>query len=691
MTTATRLTSVVAVSTVLLACSSKPDPPNVTVTWSDVRQTIDGFGASSAFFGGIITDDTADMLFDAKKGIGLSLLRTMIGVPDDTQSDGVQPPIGADPKPSAPELVTAQQASVRGAKVWAAAWTPPPVWKTTNNKNGSGTGYASNRLKPDHYLDYALYLSRFVDLMAAANPSVPLFGLSPTNEPDYVPTWDGAQWTPDELTTFIGDHLGPTLSGTHPSVKIIAPETANCPACDAYVTPLLANADAAGYVSIIAAHGYGSPIGVYTKPRENGKSFWATEWSQENAAGDTPDPSMTSALDMAKRIHADMVNSDMNAWSWWAAYIENDGLNDNQRMNPALIQPDATKGAPYMFKRGYAFGNWSKFVRPGFRRIGAADDPIGDAGTASEVFVEAYRDDSHIAIIAVNPTDKPVARKFTLDGGTFGTVTPWVTSADDSLAAKRTINAGKSFTFTLPATSVVTFVNWDATAETPGQPNLGPPPAFRASVGLNCSAAVVPNNGGSGGVTDFTDWKGSVSKWGDLASLFGTTYTYAGPAGSSMAGTVDTTADNFHVTGSVTAGDYGGAGIGFSVCATVASFTQVQFTVAGSSPGCDMELQIKTFDQQPKTQNPPGSCDLSVGTCYNFPVVRRVAVPSATATTVVTPLSSFTNWSAANAAQVVGLQWQFTRNSTVVDAGTDADAGTGCPIDVTITGVKFLP
>ena len=47
------------------------------------------------------------------------------------------------------------------------------------------------------------------------------------------------------------------------------------------------------------------------------------------------------------------------------------------RENPALIQPDATLGEPYMFKRGYAFGNWSKFVRPGFQRIAATDKPAG--------------------------------------------------------------------------------------------------------------------------------------------------------------------------------------------------------------------------------------------------------------------------------------------------------------------------
>ena len=113
---------------------------------------------------------------------------------------------------------------------------------------------------------------------------------------------------------------------------------------------------------------------------------------------------MTSALVMAQRMHGDLVRAGLNAWSWWAIYITEDGLNDNTRLNPAFIQPDASKGAPYMFKRGYAFGNWSKFVRPGFQRLNASDNPNNG------VYTEAYRDATHLAIIAINTNTAPSTR-----------------------------------------------------------------------------------------------------------------------------------------------------------------------------------------------------------------------------------------------------------------------------------------
>jgi hypothetical protein len=199
---------------------------------------------------------------------------------------------------------------------------------------------------------------------------------------------------------------------------------------------------------------------------------------------------------------------------------------------------------------------------------------------------------------------------------------------------------------------------------------------------LNCAAAVVPANGTSGGVTDFTDWNNTCGKWGTIPAFYGATFSYPGTKGSTVKDTVDVTAKALHLAGTVMAGDYAGGGLSFYNCATVASFSQVQFTLSGASPGCDLELQIQTFDMRPTTQKPAGGCTTG---CYAFPVVRKIAVPSATAQVITTPLASFSNWSTANANQVVALQWQFTGTQL------DPDAGVGCPINVNITSVKFLP
>ena len=347
-----------------------------------------------------------------------------------------------------------------------------------------------------------------------AKNNIPIMGVSAANEPDYTASWDGAQWTPDELTTFIGQNMGPDL---RPALSVREDHRARygrlaerrpLPEADVGGPGRQGLPLRRGDPPVLGRH-RGGPLD-YRKPADNGKQFWQTEWSQENPKGDTPNPTMTSAIDMMKRLHDHMVISNMNAWNWWAIYISADALESADtpkiRENPALIQPDASLGESYMFKRGYALGNWSKFVRPGFQRIAATDRPDGrraDRGVPRRDPPRGHRRQHR---------SKPVTQKFILDGATFGTLTPWVTSPDDNLAAKDPSTAYDTFTYDLPPSSVITFVNWDATTETPGQGTL---PGdvdggtdVRISTGLDCPNALVPNNGVNGGVTDFTDWKG---------------------------------------------------------------------------------------------------------------------------------------------------------------------------------------
>jgi hypothetical protein len=183
-----------------------------------------------------------------------------------------------------------------------------------------------------------------------------------------------------------------------------------------------------------------------------------------------------------------------------------------------------------------------------------------------------------------------------------------------------------------------------------------------------------------GNVTDFSEFDTTTGKWGSTSGLYGATFSYG-----ALAATVDTFNKNLHVTGTLASGGYSGAGLSFNVCATVATFKSISFTIAGSAPGCDIELQLQTFDQRPTTQDPPGGCD-PAGSCYGFPSKGKIAIPSLTPVTVTTLLSDLSKWTPAAAAQIVAIQFQFTVPQ-VADGGT----AISCAVDVTIDDVKFLP
>ena len=494
-----------------VAQAVEPAPGDVVVTWTEKHQTIRGFGAAAVFWGANIPQAQADFFFSQPKGLGLSLLR--VSAKSYNENNGTITTVPT----YCPELETAKKAQALGARVWASSWTPPPAWKT----NGAQNAKPSARLQSAHYADFAASLATFAASMAAEG--VPLLGVSPQNEPDYESDWEGCLWSPEEMTTFVRDHLGPQLAAKSPTTKVIAPDTAGWGAMPGYASALLTDATAKDYVLAIATHPYGSGDLTYAVPGQNGKDFWETEVSQEHSPVDTPDPSMTSAITMLRMIHDHMTIANMTGWHWWALVDTDNPIADAMRQNPALIQAGVT------FKRAFALGNFAKFVRPGMSRISATSSP------ATDILVSAYRDDTRLSVVAINASGQAHQQKFIVDGSTIGQIVPWVTSDALSLAKQSTIAATDNFSYELPAKSVVTFVNWAADSESGSGGGTG----GAGGQGSGGSGGSGGNGGGStaGGSTGGSAMGGT----GAAAGANGEGGVAAGNAGTG-AGTMPTSA-----------------------------------------------------------------------------------------------------------------------------------------------------
>ena len=63
---------------------------------------------------------------------------------------------------------------------------------------------------------FADYLSNFCDAYTAAG--LPVYAISPANEPEYAASWNSCLWLPGTTTLgpFIVNNLGPKLRQTHP-------------------------------------------------------------------------------------------------------------------------------------------------------------------------------------------------------------------------------------------------------------------------------------------------------------------------------------------------------------------------------------------------------------------------------------------------------------------------------------------
>jgi len=200
-----------------------------------------------------------------------------------------------------------------------------------------------------------------------------------------------------------------------------------------------------------------------------------------------------------------------------------------------------------------------------------------------------------------------------------------------------------------------------------------------------------------GSLTDFspTSWNNMGGKWCN-SKLTGSLFNYAGQSGSATGGatstsmkpTVDLAAQNLDFMAMVLPNGYAGFGMAFDSCADVSAFTGVKFMLSGSTGGCDLQLQLQTLEQRPTDQSPPGTCDASMGSCFNFPAKTMLTLPASATDPAVPETIMFTdmvNWDPAKSpTEIVGLQWQLTA------PGTGDAATNGCMVDMRIDDVAFF-
>jgi O-glycosyl hydrolase len=168
------------------------DAATIEIDATKTYQTIDGFGACSAWLGEKITTDLATIFWqdDAINGhIGLSLLRTRIDPSGYTSAE-------------ASPMKKAIQANPN-VKIWSTSWTPPGQFKD----NGSLTGghfksdSASMQGFADHLVKYVQDVKK--------NVGIDLYAVSCQNEPDTTGNWDGCSWTGEQIKVFLKNYWGP--------------------------------------------------------------------------------------------------------------------------------------------------------------------------------------------------------------------------------------------------------------------------------------------------------------------------------------------------------------------------------------------------------------------------------------------------------------------------------------------------
>lgn len=418
-----------AVIVVLSTYTLLPTPSNaqeVEVHTDSTEQVIRGFGAAFIeFWQPDLTADDVEVAFGVGEGqLGLSILR-----------------LGINPNPVqwSENLVAAEKASGMGALVFASPWNAPAdLLKAKANPGDPDT------VDVDKYDEYARHLNDFNTYME--ENGVDMHAISIQNEPDYAHDWTG--WSSENMVKFLRENA-PSIDA-----KIMAPESFQFR--KDFSDPILNDSMAAAHVDIIGGHIYGGGNSSYPLAEEKGKEVWMTEYLLNLNTGNASTPwddftdgeKWDETMDMLASIHQSM-KSNMNAYVWWYLKRYYSFLGDGTFRE--------AEGKPT--KRGYAFSQFSRFVRPGYVRL-RSDGPV--ARGYLRVNVTAYMDTAttRIVLVAINAEESEKEVDFVIDDLTSATFERYVTSVDQNVEQLEQVDVeGSSFSATLPAKSVTTFVS----------------------------------------------------------------------------------------------------------------------------------------------------------------------------------------------------------------------------------------
>lgn len=380
---------------------------------------MDGFGIADVWQSkGNSTSALLTLLFDPVNGIGTTLLRIGIDTTGQIMGDAA--------------FVDGPAIVKYGGKVWAAPWSPPAADKDNNNVNNGG------HLLTTAYDSWASVLAAFPAYYKQQS-GVDLYAISAQNEPDFTASYKSCLYNSTQMNNFI-KVLAPKLAALSPPVHVLAAEPdswGNMWGGDNFGNAILNDATVSPLVTVLATHDYGSNAASTTRPGPpSGANMTHHVWETETTI--TSGAAIGPGLDLARAVYAAVTTGGVNGWHYW--------------WTQAFLDGGSATSPP---KRVYALGNYSKFVRPGYQRVGVSGTP-----TAVQIVPFVSPTDGTVAIVALNSGTSPQTVSFFVAGSAWpSTVTPNVTSASANLTGGTAITvSGGRFSASLDAQSVTTFV-----------------------------------------------------------------------------------------------------------------------------------------------------------------------------------------------------------------------------------------
>jgi glucosylceramidase len=401
--------------------------PCVFIDPTHTYQTMMGIGgaitdASAETFAKLPADvqkEFLDAYFDPVKGIGYTLARTNINSCDFSSGsyDYVKEndkslqsfSIAHDEQYKIPLIKKAFDATGGKMLLYVSPWSPP-AWMKDNKHMLRG-----GKLLPEYRESWANYYVKFIKAYEAKG--LPVWGLSVQNEPMAKQTWESCIFTGEEERDFIKEYLGPTLAKNGLGEKKLIAWDHNRDLIYQRASTVLNDPDAARYVWGIGFHWYETWTGSdmqfenlrRVKEAFPDKNLIFTEGCVEKFQFER-----ISDWSLGERYGKSLIN-DFNsgtvAWTDWNILLdEKGGPNHVGNFCFAPIHADTRKGKLLYANSYYYLGHFSKFIKPGAKRIAASTSRDKLQATA---FIN---EDGKIAVVVMNTSDDKIDYNLWLNG-----------------------------------------------------------------------------------------------------------------------------------------------------------------------------------------------------------------------------------------------------------------------------------
>jgi glucosylceramidase len=358
------------------------DWPIIEVDTTVQYQTIDGYGAaltgSSAYLMNRHLSPQARQtlindLFHPEEGIGISFVRLTMGASDFSLSDfsyNDMPPgstdfalenfsLSQDLYDVVPVLLEIL-AVAPDLKLMGSPWSPPAWMKTTGSMIGG-------KLRRDCYDVYARYFVRYIQEMQELG--INIHSVTPQNEPlFFTATYPCMEMQAGDQLVFVRDYLGPHFKAAGLETKIIIYDH-NWYVTD-YAISILNDELARNFIAGTAFHGYGGHVSAMSEVHaaHPDKELHFTEIS----GGEWAIEFASNLMWYMQNIFIGTArNWSRSAMMWNLALNEEHGPQNNGCPNcRGVVTINENTGQITFNEEYYAIGHFSKFVRPGARRVG---------------------------------------------------------------------------------------------------------------------------------------------------------------------------------------------------------------------------------------------------------------------------------------------------------------------------------